>query len=102
MKRIGWLLAAVALVLACSRHHGINTGPLASSFRTAEPTLKTQAEAAVQLIREGKLPEALTELQKLSNRARLSAEQQQVVKDTIQQIQTKLEADAKKTVPKIP
>jgi hypothetical protein len=102
MRRIAWLLPAVMLAFGCSRHHGIDTGNLASSFKTAEPSLKAEAETAIKSIREDKLPDALAELQKLAKRARLSAEQQQAVKDVISQIQTKMEADAKKAAPKIP
>jgi hypothetical protein len=102
MTRITRLFAIVILAVGCGRYHGIDTGNLASSFKTAEPTLKVEADTAIKAIREGKLTDALTELQKLGKRAKLSAEQQQAVKDLIQQVQTKMEADAKKAAQKKP
>jgi hypothetical protein len=102
MKRIAWLLPAVVLVFGCGRHHGVQTGDFAFSFKTAEPALKVEADAVIKYIREGKWPDALAELQILGKRAKLSAEQQQAIKDLIQQIQTKMEADAKKAAQKKP
>ncbi len=102
MTRIARLLAIVILAVGCGRYHGIATANLASSFKTAEPALKAEADTAIKAVREGKLPDALTELQKLGKRAKLSAEQQQAVKDLIRQIQAKMEADAKKAAPKKP
>ena len=102
MKKLAWLCLAAVLLAGCSRYHGINTGNLSSSFKLSEPSLKTEADAAIKAIRDNKLPDALAELQKLAKRAKLSAEQQQAVKDVIVQIQTKMEADAKKAAPKKP
>jgi len=102
MKRILWLIPTIILAFGCSRHHGIHTGDFASSFKTAEPTIKVEADAVIKYIRDGKLPDALAELQILSKRARLSAEQQQAIKDLIRQIQAKMQADAKKATQKNP
>ena len=84
MKR---LALAMLLAIGCSRHHGIETGRLASSFQTAEPSLKAEANKVIADVKAGKLPEALAELRPLSRRAKLTAEQQQAVKDVITQIQ---------------
>lgn len=102
MKKFVWVCLAGVLAVSCSRHHGIDTGNLSSCFKRAEPTLKTEADTIIKAIRDDKLPDALTELQKLAKRAKLSAEQQQAVKDLISQIQTKMEADAKKAAAKKP
>jgi hypothetical protein len=96
MNKLVWICLAVVLTFGCSRHHGIDTGNLSSCFQHAEPALKAEAATAIKALRDNKLPDALTELQKLAKRAKLSAEQQQAVKDVIAQIQTKMEADAKK------
>jgi hypothetical protein len=102
MKKLASIGLVAVLVIGCSRHHGIDTGQLSSNFKVAEPALKAEADTAIQAIRDNKLPDALTELQKLAKRAKLSAEQQQAVKDTITQIQTKMKADAKKAESKKP
>jgi hypothetical protein len=102
MKRLAWLCLATVLATGCGRYHGIDTANLSSSFKLAEPSLKTEADTAIKAIRDNKLPDALAELQKLAKRAKLSAEQQQAVKDLIVQIQNKMEADAKKAAPKKP
>jgi hypothetical protein len=102
MRKLAWLGLVVFLFAGCSRHHGIDTGNLSSCFKLSEPSLKTEADTAIKAIRDNKLPDALTELQKLAKRAKLSAEQQQAVQDVIVQIQTKLAADAKKAAAKKP
>jgi hypothetical protein len=100
MKKLAGLFLVTILIGGCSRHHGIDTGNLSSSFKAAEPTLKTEADIAIKAIKTGTFPDALAELQKLSKRAKLSAEQQQAVKDVIAQIQKKMQDAAKKAEPK--
>jgi predicted Zn-dependent protease len=106
MTKLAWLILATILATGCSRHHGVDTGNLASRFKTAEPTLKAEAAAAIKAIKAGNFPEALTELQKLAKRAKLDTEQQQAVKDVIAQIQKQMQdaanqaaENAKKAVP---
>ena len=105
MKR-ALLILAVAFAFSCSRHHGVNTGRLADSFKTAEPTLKAEADKAIAAIKAGNFTDATTELQKLARRAKLSEEQQQAIQDTLAQIEkqvqaaaSKAAADAKKALP---
>jgi uncharacterized protein YihD (DUF1040 family) len=100
MKKLALIGFAAVLVIGCSRHHGIDTGKLSSSFKGADPALETEADTAIKAIRDNKLLDALAELQKLAKRAKLSAEQQQLVRDVIVQIQTKMEADAKNAAAK--
>jgi hypothetical protein len=106
MVKFALLILASALAFGCGRHHGVNTGRLAASFQTAEPTLKAQAEKAIAAIKAGNFTDATTELQQLARRAKLSAEQQQTVRDTIAEIEkqvqlaaSKAAADAKKALP---
>ena len=98
MIRMTRLILALILVTGCSRHHGVDTGTLASSFKMAEPTLKAEADKAIADIKDGNFNDAIAELQRLAKRAKLTAEQQQVIKDTIDQIQKQIEiaANAKK------
>ena len=105
MKRAS-LILAVAFAFSCSRHHGVNTGRLADSFKSAEPTLKAEADKAISALKAGNFTEATTELQKLARRAKLSAEQPQAIQDTLAQIEkqvqaaaSKAAADAKKALP---
>ena len=87
MRTLAWLILAVALALGCHRHHGVNTSQLESTFKRAEPELRAEANKAIADIRAGKLTEALADLQPLARRAKLTAEQQQAVKNTLAQIQ---------------
>ena len=83
-------------MVSCGKSHGVDTGRLKSTFKTAEPALRTEADTAVAAIRAGKLPEAIADLRKLRNRAKLTAEQQQAIKETIAEIQRQMELDAAK------
>jgi hypothetical protein len=84
-----WLAVAVAsfgLLLGC-RPRGVNAAELKSTFKTAEPALKTEADKAVAALKAGKPDEALTILRKLAGRAKLTADQQLAIKNTISQIE---------------
>ena len=100
MKKLAGFALAMLLLVGCHRYRGIDAGNLSSNFQAAEPALKTEADTAIKAIKAGNFPDALAELQKLSKRAKLSAEQQQAVKDVIAQIQKKMQDDAKKAEPK--
>ena len=106
MTKLALLVLAVTLACGCGRHHGVNTGHLAASFKTAEPTLKADADKAIATIKAGNFTDATAELQHLARRAKLSAEQQQAIQDTIAEIEkqvqaaaSKAAADAKKALP---
>ena len=96
MIRMTWLILALMLTVGCNRPHGIDTGTLASNFKTAEPTLKAEADKAIVAIKAGNFTEAIAKLQQLAKRAKLTAEQQQVIKDTIAQVQKQMEVAANK------
>ena len=91
--RIGWLVIVAMIVFGCSRHHGVDMGKLRSSFQSGEPTLKAEADKAVGLIKAGNYSEALAHLQKLAGKAKLTADQQEAIKDVVAQIQKQM-ADA--------
>jgi hypothetical protein len=84
-------LAFVVLVLAC-RPGGVSVSELKSTFKTAEPALRMEADKAVAALKAGKSEEALTILRKLAGRAKLSADQQLAIKNTIAQVEKRLAA----------
>ena len=88
--RIGWLVIVAMIVFGCGRHHGVDTGKLRSSFQSGEPTLKAEADKAVGMIKAGHYPEALAHLQELAGKARLTADQQEAIKDVVAQIQKQM------------
>jgi hypothetical protein len=99
MKQTVVLLALGLLLLpACSRSR-VSSSDLHAAFRSAEPALKTEAEKAGAAIRAGHYDEALAILQPLAHRAKLSADQQQAIKDTIAAVNAQIAADLKKPVP---
>jgi pectin methylesterase-like acyl-CoA thioesterase len=98
MKQIAWLLSAVLLftLLAGCAKKGVNPAPLESSFRTADPAVKSDVDKAVIDIKAGNYSEALAYLNKIAGKARLTAEQQQAVKDVISQITAQMQQAAAK------
>jgi len=86
-KIVGVALAVGIGLIGCSKRGGVDTGKLESSFQTAEQALKTEADKAVAAIKAGNYEQALAELQNLAKKAKLTAEQQQAIKDTIAAIE---------------
>ena len=86
-----WILTvltvgALALV-GCAKKSSVDTAPLETNFKAAEPAVQGSADKAVAAIKAGDYPAALTELQSLSRNAKLTPEQQQAVKDVMAQVQ---------------
>ncbi|MGD0650718.1 MAG: hypothetical protein ABSA97_06210 [Verrucomicrobiia bacterium] len=100
MKRFAPLLSGLMVVtllfIGCSKKSSVDTGRLESSFQSAEPARKSEADKAVAAIKAGNYSEALTQLQQLGRRAKLTAEQQQAVKDVIAQLQKQMTEMANK------
>lgn len=99
MKHIAWILSltlVVALLTGCAKK-GVDTGRLESSFRSAEPTLKTDVDNAITALKAGKNAEALAYLNKVASKAKLTADQQQAIKDVIAQITEQMKAATEKT-----
>ena len=98
MKYMGWIVAgmtAASLVLAgCSKKSNVETAPLEKSFASAEPTTKSSADKAVVSIKAGDYSGAMVELQKLSAQAKLTPEQQQAVRDVLEQVRKQLSESA--------
>lgn len=109
MKRFAFVLVgvmAVSLALVGCGKKGVNTSKLESSFKSAEPATQSDADKAVAAIKAGNYSEAMTDLQRLGAKAKLTPEQQQAIKDVMAQVQQQLTeaankaaADMKKSLP---
>lgn len=118
MKRCKWLLiiatGATLAMLGCSKQSSVDTGPLQSSFKSAEPAAQTSADKAIAAIKAGDYSGALAEMKTLAGNAKLTPEQQQAVSDVVAQVEkavadaaakakgeaTKAADDLKKSLPK--
>ena len=100
MKCSARLLSAALVVgiglVGCSKKSSVDTGKLESSFRSAQPAAKSDVDKAVTAIKAGNYSEALTDLQSLAKKAKLTPEQQQAIKDTIAAIQKQMAEAASK------
>ncbi|MGA2221218.1 MAG: hypothetical protein ABSH21_05455 [Verrucomicrobiia bacterium] len=101
MKRFAPLLSGLMVVtllfIGCSRKSSVHTGRLESSFQSPESVHKNEADKAVAAIKAGNYSEALTQLQQLARKAKLTAEQQQAIKDVIAQLQKQMTDMANKS-----
>ena len=102
MKYCTWLitlLAAVTVMLAgCSKKTGVDTAKLQSAFKTTDATTSSSISKAVVAIESEDYSGAMSELKKIAANAKLTPEQQQAVKDTIDQITKMLGDKAKEAV----
>jgi len=103
---VGLLVIAIPLV-ACSKKSSVDTSNLESSFKSAEPATQSDVDKAVSSIKAGNYSDAITQLQSVAKKAKLTPEQQQAIKDTIASIQkqmagmaNKAAGDLQKSLPK--
>lgn len=100
MKLYTWMLLTLAVValavVGCNKKSSVDTAPLESSFKTAEPATQTTANKAVTSIKAGNYAEALTELKTLASNTKLTPEQQQAIKDAMAQVQQSMSDQASK------
>jgi hypothetical protein len=93
MKRLGWILVvalgASLAIIGCGHKGRVSTSELRSNFKSAEPAMQTLVNNTVAAVKSNNYPEALSNLQLLSHKARLTADQEQAIKDTIAAIQEK-------------
>jgi hypothetical protein len=84
-----WLimLAAMLAVVGCKKGGSVDTSKLESSFAAAPATEKSSAGKAVAAVKSGDYAAALAELKTLGEKAKLTPEQQQAVKDVLAQLQ---------------
>lgn len=91
MKTRFWMIMAAVLATlvwaGCSKKSAVDTSALEKSFQSGEPAAQTTANQAVDAIKKGDYSTALSTLQKAASQAKLTSDQQQAIKDTIQQVQ---------------
>src|SRR5216684_9010770 len=97
MKTYKWALAAILgatlAIVGCSKKSSVNTAPMETSFKSAEPAAQSASDKVVAAIKAEDYSGALTQLQTLAKNAKLTSEQQQAIKDVIAQVE-KVLADA--------
>lgn len=100
MKRCVCLLLAVMslslAVVGCGTKNTVDTSKLESSFKSSPPATQTDVDKAVSAIKAGNYSEAMSDLQRLGGKAKLTPEQQQAIKDTIAAIQKQMGSAANK------
>ena len=99
MKRILLAILISAAFIGCGRKGNVDTRELESNFKSAEPAAQTEAKNAVAAVKAGNYSEALADLQRLARKAKLTAEQQAAVKNTIVQVQKAMTDSANKKLP---
>ena|ERR1051325_3726623 len=80
-------LASALVVAGCSKSSSVDTSSVEKSFSSAEPAAKSDADKAVSAIKSGDYAGALTQLKTLGEKAKLTPEQQQAIKDVMAQVQ---------------
>jgi outer membrane protein assembly factor BamD (BamD/ComL family) len=100
-------MVVTLLSAGCAKKSSVDTGKLESSFQSAEPANKGAADNAMAAIKAGNYQQALTDLQQLAKKAKLTPEQRQAIKDVIAQVQkqaselaNKATGDLQKSLPK--
>src|SRR5436309_14008705 len=90
MKQYAWILTTVmtaALLFGgCAKKSSVDTGKLESSFESAEPATKSKVDAAVSAIKSEDYAGAMVSLQGVATDAKLTPEQQQAIKDVVEQL----------------
>jgi len=98
------LVAAIGFVVTgCNKDGSVNmnavnvdTTKLTAAFSTAEADAKTAVDSVTTAVKNADYSGALTQLKALGEKYKLTPEQQQVVTDTIAQVQKAIEAAAGK------
>ena len=88
-------IMTVAVDLVGCKKSGVDTSNLESSFKSAEPASQSSADKAVSAIKAGDYAGAMTELKSLGEKAKLTPEQQQAIKDMVAQLQQMVAGAAK-------
>ena len=92
---LGGLIALSFVVTGCKGRH-VSTSDLQRYFKDAEPATHEIETNAVAAIKAGKYPEAISYLQKLAHKAKLSPDQQIAIRDTLAAVQKQIDDQAKK------
>lgn len=94
------LIAALFTMAGCGGKSKADTTKLESAFSSAEATVKSEINKAVQAIKSEDLAGALTQLQKTYARAKLTEEQKQAIKEMVETLQKLIAEGATKSVEK--
>jgi len=98
MRRFAWLLSGLMLVtlfvVGCGKKSNVDTGQLQSSFKSADSATQSDVNKAVASIKDGNYSQALSQLQAIAKKAKLTPEQQQAIKDVIARVQQQMTAMA--------
>lgn len=94
MKRFALLLVGLLVIgvplVGCSKKSSVDTSKLESNFKSAEPATRSDVAKATASIKDGDYSDAIAQLQRITTKAKLTAEQQQAIKDTIAAIQKQM------------
>jgi len=89
------ITAAAFALGGCKKASGVDTSKLESSFTSAEPATQTSVDKAVSAIKSADYTGALAELKSLAEKAKLTPEQEQAIKDVVAQLQEMVADTAK-------
>ena len=84
------LLSAMAATLAftgCGKKSSVDTSAMEQSLKSTEPATQTECQQAVSAIKSADYAGAVTKLQAMVAKAKLTPEQRQTIKDVITQAQ---------------
>jgi hypothetical protein len=103
MKTLISLITVVVLALSfgvgCAKKQQVDTAKLEASFSTSsEPTTKSEADKAIAALKQQDWPAATASLQRLATNAKLTEDQKNAVKDTLEQVGKVIKDTANKAV----
>ena len=100
MKRFAWLFSGLMIaslcLVGCGKKSSVDTAQLQSSFKSADSATQSDVDKAVSSIKDGNYSQALSQLQTLAKKAKLTPEQQQAIRDVIAQVQQQVTEMANK------
>ena len=85
---IAVMIVAAAFV-GCGKK-GIDTSKLEQSFQASEPAAKQNVQGVVQAVEKQDYASATASLQKLAGQTKLTPDQQEAIKDVLEQVKAKL------------
>lgn len=88
-------VTAMAFALVGCKKSGVDTSGLENSFKSAEPATQSSVEKAVSAIKSADYAGAMAELKSVAEKAKLTPEQEQAIKDVVAQLQQKVADVAK-------
>jgi competence protein ComGC len=90
-------ILVISLLVGCAKkEQQVDTVKLEASFSTAEPSTKSEVDKAVAAVKNQDWAGASASLKKLASDAKLTEEQKQAVKDTMDNIGNKIKEAAGK------